>query len=572
MAHARGFQSTLSINPCSSINPCPSTNFATHSSLAMNDIDFIVVGAGSAGCVLANRLSAGGRFRVLLLEAGGSDRDPRIQIPLGYGLTFSHPRFNWMYHTEPDPALGGRASYWPRGKVLGGSSSINAMVYIRGQSGDFDDWRDAGNPGWGWDDVLPYFKKSEDHVWGASAYHGAGGELAVSDFADQVHPLCDTFVETGKALGWRHTRDFNGEAFEGVGLWQMTIRNGLRASAANAFLRPAMKRANLRVVTHAQVTRVLFEGQRAVGVECRVGGRIETFRAAREVILSGGAINSPQLLQLSGVGDAELLKTMGIEVRQHAPRVGQGLQDHLCVSYFFKSKVPTLNEQLGPLTGKLWAGIRYLFGRRGPLGMSVNQAGAFVRSRPGLERPNMHLYFNPLSYTANTAKPGKLPQPDPFPAFLVSFNTCRPTSRGTVAIRSADPLAKPVITTNFLSTPEDIADVLEGSRLLRRIAATRPLADVIASEHLPGAHVQSEEAILEDFRQRGGSVYHACGTAGMAPDAASGVVDARLRVHGVAGLRVIDASVFPAVTSGNTNAPTIMVAEKGAAMVLADHT
>ena len=537
----------------------------------MNIYDFIIVGAGSAGCVLANRLSENPDHRVLLIEAGGHDRSPLIQVPLGYGLTFSHPRYNWMYDTQPDVALNGRTSFWPRGKVLGGSSSINAMVYIRGQAGDFDDWRDAGNPGWSWDDVLPYFKRSEDHVWGASTHHGAGGELRVSDFTQQVHPLCQTFLATGVALGWPKTPDFNGAQTEGVGLWQMTIRDGKRESTSNAFLRPAMGRANLTVMTHTQVTRVLMTNGRATGVACVQKGHEQTFNAQKEVIVSSGAINSPQLLQLSGIGDAEHLQSVGVPVVHHLPAVGHGLQDHLCVSYYFKSKVKTLNNELYPWYGKVKAGLRYLLDRKGPLGMSVNQAGAFVRSRPGLERPNMHLYFNPISYTASTMKPGRIPNPDPFAAFLISFNTCRPTSRGRVSIASANPLGKPKIETNFLSTEQDVNDVLEGAQLLRRIANTRPLADVVESEHLPGHGTQTPQAILDDFRARAGSVYHASCTCAMGSSAETSVVDARLRVHGIQGLRVVDASIFPFVTSGNTNAPTIMVAEKGAEMILQDN-
>jgi choline dehydrogenase len=539
----------------------------------MNVFDYIVVGAGSAGCVLANRLSANGKDQVLLLEAGGSDRSPLIQVPLGYGLTFADPKYNWGYTTQPDPALNGRTSYWPRGKVLGGSSSLNAMVYIRGQQGDYDDWAAAGNTGWSWKDVLPYFKKSEDHVWGASVHHGASGEMRVSDFADQVHPLCERFLQAGKALGFERTEDFNGDLKEGFGLWQMTIRDGVRESTSNAFLRPALKRANLTLQTHAHVTRVLTEGKKAIGVECLIDGVKQIFTVRKEVILSGGAINTPQLLQLSGVGDSAHLQRVGVPLVHHLPRVGLGLQDHLCVSYFFKSKVPTLNDSLSPWYGKLWAGVRYLFTRKGPLGMSVNQAGAFVRSRPGLERPNLHLYFNPISYSAATIVPGrfKITNPDPFSAFLISFNTCVPTSRGSVTIHSANPLDKPRIETNFLTTEHDMRDIVEGSRMVRAIANSKPLVDVLQSEHLPGNAVQSDEDILKDFRARCGSVYHASCTCAMGVDPATSVVDARLRVHGMAGLRVVDASVFPTVTSGNTNAPVIMVAEKAADMILQDN-
>ena len=486
----------------------------------MNQYDYIIVGAGSAGCVLANRLSENGRYRVLILEAGGSDRSPWIRVPIGYGRTFADPRFNWMYHTEPDPALAGRAAYWPRGKVLGGSSSINAMVYVRGQHEDFDDWAAAGNPGWAWRDVLPYFKKSEDHAWGASDYHGAGGPLRVSDVSSKVHPLCSTFIRTCEGLGFAHNPDFNGARTDGAGIWQMTIRNGFRASSANAFLRPAMRRPNLRLEQQAQVTRVQFEGRRAVGVEFRQRGSLHRVRARREVVLSGGAINSPQLLQLSGVGEIELLKRLGIAPVLDAPAVGHGLQDHLCVPYFFKSTVPTLNNELYPLFGKIKAALRYAFAREGPLSMSVNQAGAFVRSRPGLARPNMHLYFNPISYTARTSAAGsasKLLNPDPYPAFLLSFNSCRPTSRGSIRIVSPDPFEKPAIHTHFLTTPEDVDDVLEGTRLLRRIAAARPLAGVIEQELFPGPAAATDDALLDDFKQRCGSVYHACGTAAMGP-------------------------------------------------------
>ena len=535
--------------------------------------DYIIVGAGSAGCVLANRLSASGRDQVFLLEAGGSDKSPWIQVPIGYGRTFADPKFNWMYHTEPDPALANRAPYWPRGKVLGGTSSINAMVYVRGQREDFDDWAAAGNPGWAWQDVLPYFKKSEDHGWGASEFHGVGGPLRVSDFSDKVHPLCENFIQACGALGYPRTTDFNGPQTEGAGLWQMTIRDGVRESTANAFLKPALKRANLTLTTHALATRILFEGTRAVGIEYEQGGQVHQVKARKEVILSGGAVNSPQLLQLSGVGDPDLLQSLGIPVVANAPAVGMHLQDHVCVSYVFKSKVPTLNDVLYPLTGKIKAAVQYVVARKGPLAMSVNQAGAFLRSRPELERPNMHVYFNPISYNANanTGASTKLTNPDPFSAFLMSFNTCRPTSRGHITITSARPQDKPAIHTNFLSTPEDLADVLQGSRLLRRIAAAGPLAEVIESELTPGPQAQSADAVVEDFRQRAGSVYHACGTCAMGPDPKQSVVNHRLRVHGLTGLRVIDASIFPAVTSGNTNAPAIMVAEKGAAMILEDH-
>jgi choline dehydrogenase len=538
----------------------------------MDEFDYIIVGAGTAGCVLANRLSADGRTRVLVLEAGGSDRTVWIQLPIGYGRTFFDRRINWMYDTEAVPGLGGRSSYWPRGKVIGGSGSINAMVHVRGQRGDFDDWAAAGNPGWAWDDVLPWFIKSEDHDHGASAWHGAGGPQHVTDIASVAHPLCQTFLETGAALDFAVSPDLNGAQAEGVGIYQINTRKGRRASTANAYLRPAMRGGNMVLRTGAQATRIVFEGTRAVGVEYRRGGETRQVRARAEVILSGGSINSPQLLQLSGIGDAALLASLGIAPLVDAPAVGRNLQDHLAVSYFYKTSVPTLNDELRPLAGRIRAGLRYLFDRSGPLSMSVNQGGGFVRSGPDAARADLQLYFSPVSYTQSPLSERKLLNPDPFSAFLLSFNACRPTSRGHLQIVSADPFAHPAIHPNYLATDHDVHEAMRGIRLLRQIAATRPLADIIIDELVPGRRLTTEAELLADFRQRADTVYHPVGTCIMGPDAASAVVDARLRVHGVQGLRVVDASIFPNLTSGNTNAPTVMVAEKAAAMIRADST
>jgi choline dehydrogenase len=538
----------------------------------MADYDYIVIGAGAAGCVLANRLTASGSERLLLLEAGGSDRSPWIQVPIGYGRTFNDRRFNWMYQAQPDATLDDRRQFWPRGKVLGGSSSINAMVYVRGQPGDFDDWAAAGNPGWSYQEVLPYFRKLEDHPFGEPEFHGVGGPVGVSDVAARVHPLCHTFLEACDSLGIARTRDFNGSQSEGSGLWEVTIKDGVRVSASNAYLRPVWSRPNLEIRMRAQATRVLFEGRRATGVEFVESGSRQVLRARREVILSGGAINSPQLLELSGIGDAAVLRGFGIAVVVDSPAVGRGLQDHLAVNYYYRSRVPTLNNELAPFLGKVRAALRYaLGGRTGPLSMSVNQAGAFLRSRPGLSRPNMHIYFNPASYSTTTlGSTRRLMKPDPYPGFLMSFNTCRPLSRGTIHIRSPDPLEAPAIQPNALSAPEDLRDALEGSRLVRRIAAAQPLAAVIEAEREPGSGVSGDAAILADFRRRSGSVFHACGTCVMGSDARTSVLDPRLRVHGVTGLRVVDASAFPNVTSGNTNAPVMMLAEKAADLILED--
>jgi choline dehydrogenase len=533
------------------------------------EFDYIIVGAGTAGCVLANRLTEDGKTTVLLLEAGGSDRSLWIQVPIGYGRTFFDKRINWMYDTEPVEALGGRKSYWPRGKVVGGSGSINAMVYVRGQPHDFDDWASAGNPGWGWDDVLPYFKKSEDFDW-HSAHHGRGGPQHVTDISPYVHPVCHSFIETAQALGYPASSDFNGSSPEGVGYYQINTKDGWRASTANAFLRPALKRKSLALRTHAYATRILFEGKRASGIAyIRKGSSFEA-KARREVILAGGAINSPQLLMLSGIGDADHLRSVGIAPLHDAKAVGQNLQDHIAVSYFYKVRTATLNDLLHPLFGKIRAGLRYMADRRGPLSLSVNQSGGFVRSDATKKYPNLQLYFSPVSYTETPLSERKLLNPDPFSAFLLSHNPCRPTSRGHIALRSAEPQAHPAIHPNYLSTQADIEDVLAGNRLLRQIARAQPLADIITEEIIPGSTIEGDEALLADFRARADTVYHPTSTCMMGSDPSKSVVDARLRVHGVEGLRVIDASVFPTITSGNTNAPTVMVAEKGAAMILED--
>ncbi|WP_282605238.1 GMC family oxidoreductase [Pelagibius sp. Alg239-R121] len=534
------------------------------------DYDYIIIGAGSAGCVLANRLSENGRYRVLVLEAGGSDRRFWIQMPIGYGKSFYDKSVNWMYRTNPDPGLANREGYWPRGKVIGGSSSINAMVYIRGQAEDFDTWKELGNPGWGWQDVLPYFKKSEDNARGADQWRGTGGPLHVADVSEHVHPLNQVYIDAAHEAGLRRNDDFNGESQEGVGLYQITTRNGIRMSAARAFLHPAMTRVNLRVESKAHTTRILFEGRKAIGVEYRKNGQLHQAHAGREVILSAGSINSPQLLQLSGIGPAEVLKPLGIEVLQDSPAVGRNLQDHLGVDHLYRARKPTLNNELHPWHGKLWAGMKYLLLRRGPLCLSVNQGGGFFRTRPDIERPNMQLYFSPVSYIK--APPGKRPlmSPDPYPGFLLGISPCRPTSRGYLQIRASDPTVYPEIHPNSLSTNHDVQEMLEGVRFLRKLAATASLSALIEEELQPGTGVESDEAMIEDIRQRSSTVFHPVSTCRMGSNPTQNVVDHRLKVHGLQNLRVIDASVFPSVTSGNTNAPTIMVGEKGADLVLED--
>jgi choline dehydrogenase len=532
----------------------------------MDAFDYIVVGGGTAGCVVASRLCASGRHKVLLLEAGGSDRRFWVQLPVGYGRTFNDPRVNWMYEAEPDAALCGRRGFWPRGRVLGGSGSINAMVYYRGLPSDFDDWRALGNPGWGFEEVRPIFESFEDRSHGQVAERT--GAIHISDVSSDTHPLCESFIGSCRALGYP-AQDFNGAEGEGVGIYQITTKGGRRDSTARSYLHPALTRGNLTLRLHSQVLRVLFAQRRAVGVSYRHAGNTREARAGKGVILCGGAVNTPQLLQLSGIGDRSLLVSHGIDVLAESPAVGRNLQDHLAVSYFYRSKVPTLNDEFLPLLGKLKIGLRYLLTRRGPLAMSVNQGGGFVKSDAAKARPNLQLYFNPISYTAQGLE-RRLLNPDPFSAFLLSFNACRPTSRGRIQIRSANPLDAPAIYPNSLATEEDLADVTAGMALLRQIAATAPLSRFVASEMLPGKTVRTDAELLEDFRARAGTVFHPVSTCRMGPDPATAVVDASLRVYGVQALRIIDASVFPSITSGNTNAPTIMVAEKGAALIARD--
>jgi len=535
------------------------------------DYDYIIVGAGSAGCVLANRLTASGKFKVLLLEAGPSDRHPWIQIPIGYGKTFYNPKVNWMYRSEPVPGLDHRVIYFPRGKVLGGSSSINAMVYSRGQAGDFDDWAALGNPGWSWADVLPLYKRMEDHALGAGPYHGAGGPLHVADISGDEHPLTRVYLEAGPQAGVPRTGDLNGETIEGVGLYQINTSGGFRMSAARAYLWPAQKRSNLRVEVDALSTQILLEGSHAVGIRDEQNDRTHEVRAGKEVILAGGAINSPQLLQLSGIGPEALLRSRGIDVRHDLPAVGRNLQDHLCHDYVYRAKRPSLNDTLYPWYGKLLAGLHYILKRKGPLALSLNQGGGFFRARADSARPDIQLYFSPLTYE-KSAVPGKraLTRTDSFSGFTTSVSPCRPTSLGYLEIKSADPKDAPAIHPDYLATNHDVEELLAGVRFLRKLAATPALSSIIDEELKPGPNKTSDEELVADIRARAYSVFHPVSTCRMGPDASENVVDSRLRVHGIAGLRVIDASIFPTVTSGNTNAPAIMVGEKGSDLVLAD--
>ena len=535
----------------------------------MFDSDFIIVGAGSAGCVLADRLTASGRHRVTLLEAGGTDRRFYVALPLGYGKLFYDPAVNWMYQTEPDPGLAGQRDHWPRGKLLGGSSSINAMVWIRGHRDDYNEWG-AENPGWGWEDCLAAYRAIEDNEAGADTWRGKGGPLFISANTSGLHPLVKDYIAACASAGLPFNPDFNGERQEGAGNYQMTIKRARRNSTARAFLRPALRRANLRLITRAQVTRVLIEDGRAVGVEYRRGGETRTLRARAEVILAGGAINSPQLLQLSGIGPGDLLHGLGIDVRLDNPNVGDHLSDHQGINYTFRMTVPTYNDELRPWWGKARAGMQYFLTGAGPLAKSINHGGGFFRTSPDLTRPNMQLYFQAFSTLLPRGGERPLLTPDPFSGMSLGLSNCRPSSRGHIRIKSADPLAPPAITANAFATTKDVSEMLAAVKFLRRLASQPPLARLITEELRPGPGCVSDEALIDDFRHRSGTVYHPSCTCRMGPDPATSVVDARLKVHGVAGLRVIDSSAFPNLIAGNTNAPSVLMGWKGAELVLAD--
>lgn len=525
--------------------------------------DYIVVGAGSAGCVLANRLSESGRHRVLLLEAGPKDSNVWIHIPLGYGKLFTNPKVNWLYKSEPEPELNNREIIQPRGKVLGGSSSINGLLYVRGQPQDFDHWRQLGNKGWGFADVLSYFRKSEDQQRGADDLHGAGGPLAVSDVSEP-HPLCEAFIDAAGQAGFPRNDDFNGPSQEGAGYFQLTARNGRRKSTAAAYLRPARKRPNLTIATGALATRILFEGRRASGIEYRQHGTLHTALAGVEVILAGGAFNSPQLLQLSGVGPAEHLRLLGIPVIADRPGVGADLQDHFQVRMQYRCTEPiTMNDAVNSWHRRIHAGLRYIASRKGVLTIGAGYAGAFLRTREGLETPDVQFHF--ILFSADSLG-GNL---HPFPGFTASVCQLRPESRGFVRIKSSDPAEPPAIQPRYLSSPFDVDTILAGIRLQRTIMGQPAMQHYIAEERTPGPACSSDADLLAYARASGTTIFHPTSTCRMGSDPAA-VVDERLRVHGLSGLRVVDASVMPTVVSGNTNAAVVMIAEKGADMILED--
>ncbi|MBB3973624.1 GMC family oxidoreductase [Hansschlegelia beijingensis] len=527
--------------------------------------DYIVVGAGSAGCVLANRLSESGKHKVLLLEAGPRDNYLWIHIPIGYGKTMFHPEYNWGFYTDEEPTMKNRRIYWPRGRGLGGSSSINGLIFVRGQPQDYDRWAQAGNPGWDWASVLPYFKRCEHNSRGESDAHGGDGPLWSSDIEEKSE-LMEAIIRGAGELGVRRTDDFNAGDQEGVGYYQLFTRNGWRNSAAVAYLKPARGRANLRIETNAHATGLIMQGRRAVGVRYRQGGEIVEARASGEVVLAAGALQSPQLLQLSGIGPASLLRGHGVDVVHDLPGVGENLQDHLQFRLMYRvSKPITTNDELKSIWSRARIGLKWLTTGRGPLGIGINQGGLFTRILPGSATPDIQFHFATLSADMAGAKP------HPWPGCTFSVCQLRPESRGRVAIKSTDPMEAPSMRPNYLSAEVDRICAIESIKYARRLAATEALKPYIAGEYKPGPGVRSDDEILDFAREYGATIFHPSGTCKMGPDPMA-VVDARLRVRGVTGLRVCDCSVMPTLVSGNTHAPVVMMAEKASDMILEDAT
>jgi choline dehydrogenase-like flavoprotein len=530
-----------------------------------SEFDYIVVGAGSAGCVLAERLSADPQKRVLVLEAGGRDNWIWFHIPVGYLFAIGNPRADWMFRTEPDAGLGGRDLAYPRGKVIGGSSAINAMIYMRGQSADYDGWRDLGLPGWGWSDVLPHFLEQQDHVAPPNEHHRSGGMWHV-DYPRMRWQVLDAFGKAAEGVGIPPVADFNGGNNFGSGYFQVNQKNGRRWSAARGFLTPALSRPNLKLETHAHVASVVIENNRAVGIRYVQDGQTKEAHARAEVILASGAVATPKILELSGIGDAQRLNALGIPVVKHLPGVGENLQDHLQLRPIYKvTGVPTMNAMYKSLWRRPLMALEYALFRRGPMSMAPSQFGAFAHSSPEHATPNVQFHVQPLSLE----KFGD--SLHPFPAITISICNLRPTSRGSVHARSSDTHAAPIIKPNYLSTAGDCRVAIDSLRLVRRIVAQAPLAQYHPQEFKPGAEAQDDEALLAAARAIGTTIFHPAGTAKMGIESdAMAVVDHRLRVFGVERLRIADASVMPTITSGNTNSPTMMIAGKAAAMIAQD--
>ena len=535
--------------------------------MADDIFDYIVTGAGSAGCAVAARLSESGKYRVLLLEAGPRDKNPWIHIPMGFSRVYTDKRVNWMFESEPEPNLNNRTMYQPRGKVLGGTSSINGMVYMRGNAADYDEWRQRGCPGWDWDSVLPYFRKSEHQQRGANEFHGTGGPLHVSDqpFRDE---LADKLVEAAVQAGLPARDDFNNGDQEGAGYFQSTTGKSRRWSTATAFLKPARGRANLVVRPNAHATKLIIEDNRAVGVTYLSNGTPHTALARGEIIVSGGVYGSPQLLLLSGIGPGAQLQDMGIPVVRDTPAVGEHMQDHFYVRLAFRCTKPiTMNELANSFPRRAVAMARYLLSGTGPLAANGVLAGAFARSDPRLERPDLQFNFTPWSYASRDRR-GAIAHP--FPGFSLSAIHLRPDARGWVRLKSPDPLAAPAIKFNFLQTASDLQAMIAAMRWARKIINQPALAPYVAEELIPGANVNTDAEFEANIRENAISNLHPVGTCRMGPDPTGTVVDPRLRVHGIAGLRIADAAIMPTVPAGNTNAPSIMIGEKAADMILQD--
>lgn len=525
--------------------------------------DYVIIGAGSAGCVLANRLSADPGVRVALLEAGGRDLNPWLHVPAGYFRTMFNPKLTWQFGAGPEPYLNGRIVPWPRGRVLGGTSAVNGLLYVRGQAQDFETWRQLGNAGWSYWDVLPYFKRAENQERGADEYHGAGGPLGVSDVR-MKNPLCEAYIAACVAAGIPRTTDFNGASQEGVGYYQLTTWKGRRCSTAVGYLNPVRSRKNLAIITNAEVKRISLDGRRATGVVYKRDGQTRTVAAAREVLLAAGAIGSPQLLQVSGIGPGAVLKNAGVEVLHELPGVGENLQDHFQARFVYECSLPaSLNDVWHSRLMQVRAGLEYAFSRSGILTIGAGVVGVFTRSRPELDVPDVQVHFMPLSAEG----PGQ--GLHPFSGVTASVCQLRPESRGVISITSPDPAAPPSIVANYLASQTDCDVLLAGIRMLRRIAGQPAFKQYVKREFLPGPEVESDEDLMAFAKAKGTTIFHPCGTCKMGRDPMA-VVDERLRVHGIAGLRVVDASIMPTMTSGNTNAPTIMIAEKASDMIRED--